>query len=120
MKLQSSKRRATTKMITEDEPEWLKRAESILHPQDTPPPEDILAQPAASRQPAVPRLQPATCQASPADPGFAATDAKMSRLISACEGAGSSAGPQDDVEALLQMSADEVRLRVRVRVRGLA
>ena len=45
-----------------------------------------------------------------ADPGFAATDAKMSRLISACEGAGGSAGPYDDVEALLQMSADEVRL----------
>ena len=45
-----------------------------------------------------------------ADPGFAATDAKMSRLISACEGAGGSAGPHDDVEALLQMSADEVRL----------
>ena len=97
-------------MITEDEPEWLKRAESILHPQDTPPPEDILAQPAASRQPAVPRLQPATRQASPADQGFAATDANMSRLISACEGAGSSAGPYNDVEALLQMSADEVRL----------
>ena len=45
-----------------------------------------------------------------ADPGFAATDAKMSRLISACEGAGGSAGAYDDVEALLQMSADEVRL----------
>ena len=27
-----------------------------------------------------------------ADPGFAATDSKMSRLISACEGAGGSAG----------------------------
>ena len=45
-----------------------------------------------------------------ADPGFAATDAKMSRLISACEGTGGSAGAYDDVEALLQMSADEVRL----------
>ena len=45
-----------------------------------------------------------------ADPGFAATDAKMARLISACEGAGGSAGAYDDVEALLQMSADEVRL----------
>ena len=45
-----------------------------------------------------------------ADPGFAATDANMSRLISACEGAGGSAGPYDDVQALLQMSADEVRL----------
>lgn len=45
-----------------------------------------------------------------ADQGFAETDAKMSSLISACEGAGSSAGPYDDVEALLQMSADEVRL----------
>ena len=98
-------------MITEDEPEWLKRAESILHPQDTPPPEDILGQPAANRQPAVPRLQPATRQASLADPEFAATDARMSRLISTCEGAGSSAGPHDDVvQAMLQMSADEVRL----------
>ena len=45
-----------------------------------------------------------------ADPGFAAADAKMSRLISACEGTGGSAGAYDDVEALLQMSADEVRL----------
>ena len=57
----------------------------------------------------MPRLQPATHQAL-ADQGFAATDANMSRLISACEGAGSSAGPYNDVEALLQMSADEVRL----------
>ena len=45
-----------------------------------------------------------------ADPGFAAADAKMSRLIGACEGTGGSTAPQDDVEALLQMSADEVRL----------
>ena len=96
-------------MITEDEPELLKRAESLLHPQDTPPPEDIVAQPAAHRQPAVPLLQPATRQEL-ADQGFSATDARMSRLISACEGAGSSAGPHDDVQALLQMSADEVRL----------
>ena len=53
---------------------------------------------------------PDQAQQALADPGFAATDARIASLISACEGAGGSARSHDDVESLLQMKADEVRL----------
>lgn len=45
-----------------------------------------------------------------AEPGFAATDAKISSLIGACEGSGAASGSFDEVEELLRLKADEARL----------